>query len=207
MQQELFRPQPLHIQKDGLSLQLIPDFLPPQQSVALFEQLLENSPWQQARLKVYGKWHSTPRLVCLYADQGLQYQYSGTLHSSLPWTQPLLSLKHHIEQASGSRFNSVLLNQYRNGQDTMGWHADDETELGTQPLIASFSLGASRDIHFKTKHGVADKICLSLANNSLLLMMGDTQKHWLHHIPKRARCTQPRINLTFRRILKHTVTS
>ncbi len=201
MQQlDLLNPEPLEIRRDGLSLLLIPDILSAQQSSELFTHLAESTPWQQPRLKIYGKWHPTPRLVSFYGDPGLRYQYSRTLHGSLTWTPRLLALKQSIAQYCQCDFNCVLLNQYRDGQDTMGWHADDEPELGHQPTIASLSLGTARDIHFKSRTAKGEKFSLTLAAGSLLIMSGDTQKHWLHHVPKRARCTQARINLTFRHI-------
>ena len=101
-------------------------------------------------------------------------------------------------------FNAVLLNYYRNGHDTMGWHADDEPELGQQPVIASLSLGASREIFFKPKHGKGTRIALTLTSGSLLIMREETQRRWLHHIPKRTRCRPPRVNLTYRRIYPRT---
>ena len=202
MQQlDLLNPEPLEIRRDGLSLLLIPDFLSAQQSSELFTHLVKSTPWQQPRLKVYGKWHPTPRLVSFYGDPGLRYQYSRTLHGTLAWTPQLQAAKQSVEKQCGHSFNCVLLNQYRDGQDTMGWHADDEAELGKQPIIASLSLGVARDIHFKLRAAKGEKFSLTLAAGSLLIMSGDTQKHWLHHVPKRAHCMQPRINLTFRTIL------
>ncbi len=191
---------PIDIERSGLSLQLIPDFLLAQKSNALLQHLIQLTPWQQPVLKVYGKWHPTPRLVAFYGDPGLRYQYSNKLHGTLAWTPELLSLRQSLEQHCKASFNCVLLNHYRDGQDTMGWHADDEPELGDAPVIASLSLGATRDIHFKSRTAKNKKISLSLPAGSLLTMSGATQQHWLHHVPKRARCTQPRINLTFRHI-------
>ncbi len=202
MQQlDLLNPEPLEIRRGGLSLLLIPDFLNAQQSSELFTHLAKNTPWQQPRIRVYGKWHPTPRLVSFYGDPGLRYQYSSTLHGTLPWTPQLQAVRQSIETQFRQSFNCVLLNQYRDGQDSMGWHADDEAELGEQATIASLSLGAARDIHFKSRSAKGEKICLSLPHGSLLLMTGDTQKYWLHHVPRRARCKQARINLTFRTIL------
>ena len=192
--------RPVEIKHDGLFLKLIPDYLPSQESKDLLQALIRDTPWQQPKLKVYGKWHPTPRLVSFYGDPGLRYQYSRALHGTLNWTPKLLALKQSIAQNCQCNFNCVLLNHYRDGQDTMGWHADDEAELGDQPTIASLSLGAARDIHFKPRATKGEKFSLMLPAGSLLIMSGDTQKHWLHHVPKRARCTQARINLTFRNI-------
>lgn len=192
---------PIEIRRDGLFLQLIPDFLSSLESEDLLQHLIRDTPWQQPKLKVFGKWHPSPRLISFYGDPGLHYQYSKALHGTLGWTPRLLTLKHTIAQYCQCTFNCVLLNHYRDGRDTMGWHADDEQELGDQPTIASLSLGAARDIHFKSRAAKDKRFSLLLTAGSLLIMSGNTQKHWLHHLPKRARCTQPRINLTFRAIV------
>lgn len=190
----------IEIKRDGLLLKFIPDFLSSQASEDLLRLLIQDTPWQQPELKVYGKWHPTPRLVSFYGDKGLHYRYSSALHGTLNWTPELRTLKQSIAQYCQCAFNCVLLNHYRDGQDTMGWHADDEPELGYQPTIASLSLGAVRDIHFKSHVAKGKKISLTLPGGSLLIMSGSTQQHWLHHVPKRSRCTQARINLTFRHI-------
>ena len=188
------------ISQAGLSLRLIPQFLTHSTADSLLEQLIKTSPWQQPKLKVYGKWHPTPRLLCFYANHALNYKYSNASHQAHAWTPQLLDLKQRIQTQTAHQYNSVLLNYYRDGHDTMGWHADDEPELGHQPNIASLTLGAERDIFFKPKTGATKPIKLSLPSGSLLIMQDDTQKHWLHHIPKRLRCKQARINLTFRMV-------
>ncbi|MEE9446663.1 MAG: alpha-ketoglutarate-dependent dioxygenase AlkB [Arenicellales bacterium] len=191
-------------QREHLSLALTENFLSVDKSKILLHHLIEVTQWQQPRIKVYGKWHLTPRLLQFYGDEGLVYEYSKTLRGTLAWTQTLFELKTRVSNATGADYNCVLLNYYRDGQDTMGWHADDEPELGVQANIASLSLGANRDIHFKPKATAKitthETIKLALPSGSLLTMQGDTQEYWLHHIPKRARCHAPRINLTFRAI-------
>lgn len=189
------------ISQDHLSIRLQPGFLSQIQADKLLAQLIETTAWQQPKLKVYGKWHRTPRLVSFVGEPNLNYKYSNTLHDTQSWTATLSNLKKRVEAFSGESFNCVLLNYYRDGQDTMGWHADDEPELGPRPTIASLSIGAARDIHFKPKAG-GELIKLNLPCASLFLMKGQTQQYWLHHIPKRAQCDTPRINLTFRQILK-----
>ena len=191
----------LVIRRDNLSIQLLPEFISSGEGNTLLKQLIKNTPWQQPRIKVYGKWHPTPRLVSFHGDEQLLYGYSQTLHGPQPWSNALLDLKNRVCSQSCQSFNSVLLNYYRNGQDTMGWHADDEKELGKQATIASLSVGAARDIHFKSKAGNGEVIKLNLPSGSLLIMDGNTQHNWLHHIPRRAKCITPRINLTFRNIL------
>ena len=187
------------IEHNHLSLELQPDFLSSAQADALLDELIHTKQWQQPQIKVYGKWHKSPRLVQFVGDQNLVYKYSKTLHATQAWTPRLKKLKQHVEKYCEAKFNAVLLNYYRDGQDTMGWHADDEPELGSHPVIASLSVGATRDMHFKPKAG-GELIKLSLNPGSLLLMRGETQKYWQHHIPKRLRCQAPRINMTFRMI-------
>lgn len=200
MQQLVLIDDGLCISQDHLSIELQTGFLSETQANKLLKHLIATTSWQQPKLKVYGKWHRTPRLVRFVGDPNLNYKYSNTLHDTQAWTTALTALKKRIEALSGKAYNCVLLNYYRDGQDTMGWHADDEAELGQQPTIASLSIGAARDIHFKPKIGGA-LIKLNLPCGSLLLMRGQTQEYWLHHIPKRAQCDSPRINLTFRQIM------
>ena len=186
--------------RDHLDIELYTGFLQDQHARQLLRHLIKSTPWQQPRLKVWGKWHLTPRLVAFYGDPERRYSYSENPHTALNWTAELTGLKQRIENAHAQRYNAVLLNYYRDGQDTIGWHADDEAELGERPTIASLSLGAARDMHFRSRSGDHRPIHLNLPSGSLLLMRGDTQHYWQHHLPRRARCTEPRINLTFRYI-------
>lgn len=188
------------IQRNHLDIELQPSFLPTREADALLVDLINTCPWQQPRVKVWGKWHPTPRLVCFYGDPHLAYAYSRTLHGTLAWTAQLTALKQRIEACCSTTFNAVLLNYYRDGQDSIGWHADDEKELGQYPVIASLSLGAERDLRFKPRSGNGAAFSLALPSGSLLLMRGATQQYWLHHLPRRARCHTPRVNLTFRQI-------
>lgn len=165
----------------------------------LLQQLLETTPWLQKDVTLWGKTHKQPRLVAWYGEH--PYTYSGSQLDPHPWSETLLSLKSAVEQKCDTRFNSVLLNYYRNHQDAMGFHSDDEKELGSQPVIASLSLGDSR--RFVLKHrrrkDVPDTRVL-LDSASLLLMKGPTQANWKHGIPRESKPCGPRINLTFRRI-------
>jgi len=164
---------------------------------ALFEQLRAETPWQQER----GRTGPFPRLTAWYADAGLTYSYSGVTHEALLWTPALLAVRLRVEDAAGTSLNSLLLNFYRDGQDSIGYHTDAEPELGTNPVIASISLGAVRQ--FVMKHiETGEKLKYDLAHGSLLIMAGTCQHHWLHGVPKTKAVVRPRINLTFRKITR-----
>ncbi|NTS77596.1 alpha-ketoglutarate-dependent dioxygenase AlkB [Catenovulum sp. SM1970] len=175
------------------------------QSDQYYHQLYELN-WQQVSIEVYGKSVLTPRLQSFYGDEGLSYTYSNTLFKALPWQAPLLNIKRQVEKLSRDIlgyepiYNAVLGNLYRNGQDNMGWHADDETELGKECVIASLSFGATRDFKFKHK-STGEQLNLALTHGSLLLMAGTTQTFWYHALPKRMKVNSPRFNLTFRQII------
>jgi alkylated DNA repair dioxygenase AlkB len=168
---------------------------------ALFARLRGEIQWREEAIIIFGERKRVPRLVAWHGDPGLAYTYSGVRHEPEPWTAPLAEVRAGIEALTGQRFNAVLLNLYRSGADGMGWHADDEPELGVNPVIASVSLGATR--RFRLRHRRRKELTrdLDLAHGSLLLMSGTTQHHWLHALPKTARAAGERINLTFRRIL------
>lgn len=165
----------------------------------LYAALRDGLAWQQERLLIYGREHPVPRLVAWYGEAGASYRYSGVLHEPLPWTDALLEVRARIEAVTGVRYNSALANLYRNGRDGMGWHADDERELGRNPRIASLSFGATR--RFRLRHRTTGEThALDLTHGSLLVMSGALQHHWVHCIPKTQRLVGPRINLTFREI-------
>ncbi|MBP7370688.1 MAG: alpha-ketoglutarate-dependent dioxygenase AlkB [Arenimonas sp.] len=185
----------------GAALSYDHQFISADQADALLEQLIAQVPWQQAELKIYGRHVLTQRLTCWMGDKGASYVYSNTRFEPLPWISPVLEIKQRIESATGHRFNSVLLNYYRNGQDAMGWHCDDENELGMQPTIASLSLGAERRFLLRRKDKTEKSLAIELSHGSLLLMQGDTQKNYLHALPRTAKQIPARINLTFRKIL------
>lgn len=167
------------------------------------DALLAQTPWRQEKIRIRGKEHWQPRLVSWYGDPGAVYSYSGiTLHPH-EWTDTLLQIKHDVEASIQHRFNSVLLNLYRNESDSIGWHSDDEAELGESPVIASLSFGATRIFKLKHKTGNTQKpISIELTDGSLLIMAGSTQKYWLHGIEKTRKSKDRRINLTFRNIVK-----
>ena len=167
----------------------------------LLDALIEATPWRSETIRLFGKTHRQPRLIAWYADDGLTYSYSGSRLVATPWTSLLERVRKAVEAACGWRFNSVLLNYYRDHRDSMGMHSDDEPELGPNPVIASLSLGDAR--RFVMKHRQRKDLApvrLDLASGSLLLMAGETQHHWKHGINKRARPCGPRVNLTFRSI-------
>lgn len=171
-------------------------------SDTIFDGLLADVPWRQECIVLFGKERPMPRLTCWMGDAA--YTYSGLDNTPAPWLPMVADIKRTVEDVSGAAFNGVLLNLYRDGADSMGWHADDETSLGDRPVIASVSLGAARRMRFKPKAGASVHTSgfeITLAHGSLLIMRGDSQRDWLHAIPKTKRVTAPRINLTFRHIV------
>lgn len=180
----------------------IPKFLKSNEADIAFKKLRERISWQQDNITVFGKTYKQPRLTALYSKSKLSYTYSNITMQPKPFTPDLILLNNKIEQISDTTFNSVLLNLYRDGQDSNGWHADNEKELGEKPVIASLSLGAQRIFHFKHRTLKEEKYKLVLEHGSLLIMAGDMQKHWLHQIPKTRKRIGERINLTFRHIIK-----
>lgn len=186
--------------KDGVAF-LIEHFIPDDIADNYCQSLLNDIQWQEEHYTIYGKRVTAPRLVAWYGDQEATYRYSGITHTPLPWLPLLAKLKNQIEKQSQHTFNSVLCNLYRDGQDSMGWHADKEPELGKNPYIASLSLGDTRV--FKFRHNKTKQTMdVLLENGSLLLMGGELQHHWRHSVPKTTKVKQPRINLTFRKILE-----
>jgi len=165
----------------------------------LLQELIDVTDWRQEEITVYGKPYLQPRLSAWHGDSG--YSYSGIRLEPAPWTPTLLDIKIRIESLTGQDYNSVLLNYYRDQNDGMGMHSDDERELGRQPAIASLSLGEERMFLLKHKSRKDLKTTrLSLPCGSLLLMCGETQRHWKHGIAKNRQACGPRINLTFRKV-------
>jgi len=176
------------------------NFIDPDQAWSFYHEILKQTELSQDKITVYGKQHLTPRLTCWMGDDGLDYRYSHYTMKPVAWSPLLLELKVLVEQFSNQQFNSVLINYYRDGQDSNGWHSDDEPELGQNPIIASLSLGGARDFQLRHKIKKELKHSIRLDHGSLLMMYGNTQKYWQHHIPKRAKA-DGRINLTFRKII------
>lgn len=182
-------------------LRYFQNFLSVEAANYYYKVFLKNIPWQQDNVKVYGKTYAQPRLTSLHSNTFETYTYSGLTLKPHIMIPELLELLNQIKVVSNHEYNSVLLNLYRDGADSNGWHADNEKELGKHPQIASFSLGASRFFHFKHRRIRKEKYKMELHHGSLLLMEGAMQKNWLHQIPKTKKPLQPRINLTFRKII------
>ncbi len=188
----------IEIALTGAELRIAPAFLQAEEADALLAALSAEIPWERHRLRIYGREHASPRLSCWIGDPDAAYTYSRTRFEPRPWTPALAALRPRIEHACGARFNSVLANLYRDGADGMGWHADDEPELGPEPVIASLSLGAVRGFAFRDLAQRRQRLKLDLPHGSLLLMAGRTQALYQHAIAKSARALPPRLNLTFR---------
>jgi alkylated DNA repair dioxygenase AlkB len=168
----------------------------------ILARLIDETAWQSETIVMWGKPYVSPRLVCWYGDEGTAYFYSGIQHHPLPWTPLLSQLRRRVEEESGTRFNSVLLNYYRGERDSVAMHSDDEKELGPEPVIASLSLGQTRTFVMRHKSDRSQKTRrLPLESGSLLLMKGATQRCWQHGVPKQTKPCGPRVNLTFRQRL------
>lgn len=168
-------------------------------------QLSAQTPWSQPQLKLYGRGIAVPRLVAWYGDPDALYRYSGLTHQPLPWTPLLAGIRQQLEQQVGQSLNGALLNFYRDGQDAMGWHSDDERELGHQPLVVSLNLGATRRFDFRRKGTSRIAHSVELEHGSLLVMSGLTQHHWQHQIARTRKVRAPRLNLTFRQIIREPI--
>jgi alkylated DNA repair dioxygenase AlkB len=188
-----------HIPLAGGGLDYYDEYLAEPQT--LFEELRDGVNWQQPLVTVYGRQHVTPRLVSFVGDAGRSYRYSGATHVTEPWPAALKALREQLCADTGYEFNCALLNYYRSGNDCMGYHSDNEPELGDSPCIASISLGAERDFLLKPKAGSSKTEKLNLASGSLLVMLPPTQQHWQHALPVRKGIAHGRINLTFRNLL------
>ena len=194
----LFQSESIVLDLPDAEIIYFPAFLSTEEADSLFVELLENIPWQQDEITVYGKKHLQPRLTALYGNEGKPYSYSNIVMQPHYWTLSLQKIKLLIESVCETNFTTVLLNYYRNGNDSNGWHADNEKELGTNPVIASLSLGAERNFQLKHNSDSTQKRSIILENGSLLVMKGATQHFWKHQVPKTAKPIGPRINLTFR---------
>lgn len=169
-----------------------------QESFAIYNKLLEEIHWQHKQIKMFGKMVLEPRLTSWMGDSGATYTYSGVKQEPLPWIPLMDELKRNVETITGKMFNSALLNYYRDGKDSMGWHRDNEKELGLEPTIASLSFGAQRVFKVRTYSEKNNEINLLPTSGSLLVMGGRMQQHWEHALPKQLKCSSGRINITFR---------
>lgn len=184
---------------DDSEIQYVANAFTAREADRLFQSLLDVIPWRTATLTIAGQKRPLPRLQCWMADQGRSYSYSGLKLSPHPWNPDVLRIKARLEQLCEHSFNSVLLNYYRDGSDSVSWHADDETELGPNPIVASVSLGAQRTLEFKPKFNLTTpKKQIVLGSGSILIMGKTIQNNWLHQLPKISGTIHPRISLTFR---------
>ncbi|MGE8231069.1 alpha-ketoglutarate-dependent dioxygenase AlkB family protein [Stenotrophomonas hibiscicola] len=182
----------------GADVQLLPGWLAAADADRLVSALQAEVPWEVHRIRMFGSWVDSPRLSCWIGDPQARYRYSGAEFVPHPWPPSLQGMRERLQDDGFGRFNSVLLNRYRGGGDYMGWHSDDEPELGPAPVIASLSLGASRRFLLRRRDDPARKAEYLLGHGDLLVMAGQTQRFYQHALPKMARVQGERINLTFR---------
>ncbi|MGQ4660259.1 alpha-ketoglutarate-dependent dioxygenase AlkB [Lysobacter sp. F6437] len=194
--------EPLLLPDAGVAVD--PDWLPPAAADALFAALRGEVTWEVHRIRMFGREVDSPRLSCWIGDPDAAYRYSGTRFEPHGWPAALRSIRNRLTDELGVDFNSVLANLYRDGRDSMGWHSDDEPELGPTPVIASISLGAARRFVLKHRRAPDHKVALELGHGSLLLMSGATQRNYKHALPRTTRPVGERINLTFRRVRPET---
>ncbi|MEO5775718.1 MAG: alpha-ketoglutarate-dependent dioxygenase AlkB [Flavobacterium sp.] len=179
-------------------IEYYPNFFDSHRANEFFEKLKNEIPWQQDNITVFGKTHLQPRLTALFGNEGKSYSYSNIVMQPNSWNPLLMFIKNEIEDICNENFTTVLLNYYRDEKDSNGWHADNEKELGRNPVIASLSFGAERYFHLQHNTIKEQKLKIKLEHGSLLIMKGPTQHFWKHQIPKTAAAIGPRINLTFR---------
>lgn len=175
-----------------------PGFFEDKEAGALMESLQNEVHWRQEPIKIFGKELLQPRLTAWFSNAGINYSYSGITMASEPWNESLIIIKNKVEAVAGVAFTGALLNLYRDGKDSMGWHRDNERELGTNPVIASLSFGTARKFQFRNYESKEDLISIDLTHGSLLLMKGETQHFWEHRVPKMNALAGSRINITFR---------
>ncbi|MBJ7307468.1 MAG: alpha-ketoglutarate-dependent dioxygenase AlkB [Acidimicrobiia bacterium] len=198
-QPALFDEQP---KGSGLDVTLVRNAVDSVAADAAFVALRERVAWRQDYLRMFGRLIAVPRLESWVADEGLDYTYSGIHHDPDPWSEELLTLRNLVSEHAGATFNSVLCNLYRDGNDGVDWHADDESEFGPMPVIGSLSLGATRRFDMRRVNDHAEKVELDLHSGDLLIMRGTTQALWRHRVPKTKKAVGERINLTFRLVMK-----
>ncbi len=194
----LFPAEPISLQLPDADIVYFPSFFASDVATDLYLDLLREIPWQQDNIKVFGKEHVQPRLTALFGNDAKPYSYSNITMQPKPWNLLLQKIKYHVESVAEINFTTVLLNYYRDGKDSNGWHADNEKELGLNPTIASVSLGSERMFQLKHNTDRSLRQNILLENGSLLIMKGATQHHWKHQIPKTSKPIGGRINLTFR---------
>jgi alkylated DNA repair dioxygenase AlkB len=194
----LFPPENIHFELPDAEIIYYPDFFGKEKADTFFEKLKTEIPWQQDDITVFGKTYPQPRLTALFGNEGKPYSYSNITMKPNPWNALLMFIKNKVEEVCNENFTTVLLNYYRDGKDSNGWHADNEKELGRNPVIASVSFGVERSFHLQHNSIKEQKLKINLEHGSLLIMKGPTQHFWKHQIPKTAKPIGSRINLTFR---------
>ena len=199
-QKELLEGMPISYELPNAEIIYFRNFFSQGTSARMLKTLIQKIQWRQNKIQFYGKTSLVPRLEAWYGDTGKSYSYSGIRMDPMPWSEELLEIKLAVEKSIKLPFNSVLVNYYRDGNDRVAWHSDDEKELGRNPAIGSISFGAERKFKLRHReHKENDcKAEIQLENGSLLLMKGETQHHWMHEIPRTSRAIGPRVNLTFR---------
>jgi alkylated DNA repair dioxygenase AlkB len=200
-QYSLFNNENNNTQKDNLNIDYVKNFFNEEESIYFMNTLKDKIKWKQDYISFFGKSHPLPRLTAWYGDRNKTYTYSGIPMTPNPWNTELLEIKNKVDQYAKIHFNSVLLNCYRTGNDSVSWHSDDEKELGDQPIIGSVSFGGTRKFRLRNKKNKELKHNIELVNGSLLIMSELTQQYWEHEIPKTKKMVGERINLTFRSIL------
>ncbi len=191
-------------QSKGLPKELLeyhPGFMDKQAGDRLLQQFIKEAPWKQSTQKMWDKEYLTPRLTAWYGDIGTDYSVSGKIANPNPWTPELLMLKEKAEAVAGISFNSVLLNYYRDGNDSVAWHSDRESVLGKNPIIASVSFGQVRSFDIRNKADHQEHYSVRLEHGSFLLMKAGLQEHWEHRIAKSNKPMKAKVNLTFRVVI------
>ena len=194
----LFPEEPYSLNLPDATVIYYKNMLSDEEAASYYETLLEEISWRHDDIKLFGKIYPQPRLTALYSSNTKPYSYSNITMVPEPFTASLQAIKQQVEAIAGVTFTTCLLNLYRDGNDSNGWHADNEKELGKNPIIASVSLGAPRLFKFRHIINKSHTAKMVLEPGSLLIMKGSTQHHWHHQLPKTARKVAPRINLTFR---------
>lgn len=198
---DLFPKEKIVLPLPDAVFEFYPNFFNKEEADLLYEKILTETPWQQDDITIFGKKIAQPRLTSLFGNEGKPYSYSGITMQPNPWNTTLIYIKDKIEQTAEKNFTTVLANLYRNEKDSNGWHADNEKELGRNPIIASVSFGEERKFQLKHNTNPEAKITLNLNHGSLLLMKEGSQVYYKHQIPKATQPKKTRINLTFRTIL------
>lgn len=198
---DLFPNEKINLNLPDAVFEWYPNFLTKEIADELFQKLLNETPWQHDEITIFGKKILQPRLTCLFGNEGKPYSYSGLTMYPKPWNISIMFLKTEIEKICNQNFTTILANLYRNEKDSNGWHADNEKELGRDPIIASISLGETRKFQIKHNTNKENKCNLDLTHGSLLLMKEGSQIHYKHQLPKSTSVKNARINLTFRTIL------